>query len=156
MLTLQSDGLIINSLKASSVVGGQEEVLFTMMPNIIEIKVQVPNGYWGDLEINVWNSHYDDDIPIDLCGISIISVGKNMPCLDVTTQVAFDDRAIDSKTLPDGRTMRRGISVVLKGVCYIHADQRYEMGRFIVMKCRFFNKIFGVTVLENVFLQRRR
>ena len=96
-----------------------------MMANIIEIKVQVPNGYWGDLEIIVWNSHYDDDVPIDLCGMSVISVGNNMPCLDVTTQVAHDERAIDSKTLPDGRTMRRGMSIVLKGVCYIHADQRY-------------------------------
>ena len=124
MLALQSDGLIISALKASSV-SGQEEVLFTMMPNIIEIKVRVPNGYWGDLEINVWNSHFDDDIPIDLCGMSVTSVGNNMPCLDITTQAAYDERAVDNKTLPDGRTMRRGMSIVLKGVCYINADQRY-------------------------------
>ena len=126
MLALQSDGLIISALKASSV-SGQEEVLFTMMPNIIEIKVRVPNGYWGDLEINVWNSHYDDDIPIDLCGMGITSVGGNMPCLDITTQVSYDSRNFDNKTLPDGRTMRRGMNVVLKGVCYIHADQRYSL-----------------------------
>ena len=99
MLALQSDGLIISALKASSV-SGQEEVLFTMMPNIIEIKVRVPNGYWGDLEINVWNSHFDDDIPIDLCGMSVISVGNNMPCLDITTQAAYDSAPLTIKPCP--------------------------------------------------------
>ena len=116
--------MIIRSLSAS-VVGAQDGLLFTMMANIIEITVQVPNGYWGDLEIVVWNAHYDDDIPIDLCGMSVISIGNNMPCLDIATQVAYDERPVDSKTIPDGRTMRRGMSTVLKGVCYIHADQRY-------------------------------
>ena len=58
--------------------------------------------------------------------MSVISVGKNMPCLDVATQVAYDERPVDNKTIPDGRTMRRGMSTVLKGVCYIHADQRYS------------------------------
>ena len=110
----------------SSVVGGLPEALLTQMANVIELRIEVPNGYWGDIEINVWNPHFDDDIPIDLCGMGIISVGGNMPCLDITTQVSYDSRNFDSKTLPDGRTMRRGMNVVLKGVCYIHADHRYS------------------------------
>ena len=48
----------------------------------------------GQPRANGMHRVYDEDVPIDLCGMSVISIGKNMPCLDTATQVAYDERSV--------------------------------------------------------------
>ena len=91
------------------------------MANILEIAVEVPNGYWGDLEIALINDHFDDDVPIDFCGMFLVTIGANIPCLKRESDVLYNDTAPEQKTA-DGRTFMRSTSVLLKGICYIPID----------------------------------
>ena len=93
------------------------------MANIFEITVEVPSGYWGDLEIALLNDHFDDNVPVDICGMSVISIGANIPCLKRETDVLYDETVHEPKTV-DGRTFMRSTSVVFKGICYIPVDHK--------------------------------
>jgi hypothetical protein len=106
-----------------SSLSGPEGVLLKHMANILEITVEVPSGYWGDLEIALLNGHFNDDVPIDLCGMSLVTIGANIPCLKQETDVLYNDTAPEWKTV-EGRTFMRSTSVLFKGICFIPLDHK--------------------------------
>lgn len=94
--------------------------IYKSITNLMQFKVKVPPGYLGDLTVFVKNAHFDDNIVIDLCGLVLVEVGSNIPCLNIKQDVVYDFK-VDNKTV-DGQVMYRGMTANMSGVCYIHAD----------------------------------
>lgn len=122
-MCFQDDGASIAHVTLSSL-SGPQGVLLKQMANILEITVEVPGGYWGDLEIALLNDHFDEDVPIDFCGMSLVTIGANIPCLKRETEVIYNGTAPEWKTTVDGRTFMRSTSVLFKGICYIPIDHK--------------------------------
>ena len=95
------------------------------MANILEIAVEVPNGYWGDLGIKLYNDHFDDDVPVDICGMDLITIGENMPCFNRQSDlnIGYYETLDDWKTVERG-SFGRSSSLFFEGICYIPLDHK--------------------------------
>ena len=95
------------------------------MANIPEIAVEVPNGYWGDLGIKLYNNHFDDDVPVDICGMDLITIGENMPCFNRQSDlnIGYYETLDDWKTVERG-SFGRSSSLFFEGICYIPLDHK--------------------------------
>ena len=78
---------------------GPDDVIYRKAPKLIELTFPVPAGYTGNISLRVTNTHYDDDINVDLCGIAVVKVGKNLPCVklqrDVTVEMSDENKTVD-------------------------------------------------------------
>ena len=114
----QDDGVRISQATLLNMIPGAADILLKKMVNLLEIKVELPSGYSGDLEVVLLNDHFDMGVPIDMCGMSLVSAGSNIPCLDLETDVLYNNTTPELKTA-GSRTFMRSTSILLKGVCYI-------------------------------------
>lgn len=106
----------------TSLVGAADKI-YKRSSKVLQLDVKVPQGYFGELTVVVRNPHYADDVPVDLCGIVVVSVGSNIPCINLASDLTYD-LAINPKTLEDGSVINEAMSVKINEICYIHVDSK--------------------------------
>jgi len=74
-----------------------EKVFYKGTANVIRFDMSIPTGYRGDIAVEIFNEvrilfneggrvhfilkRYDDDVRLHFCGMTVVSVGDNLPCL---------------------------------------------------------------------------
>ncbi len=121
---LQTSGSVITQVTIDNV-NTPSGTLLKGLTNIIEVKVALPIGYFGNLSIVVHNGHFDSGASVDLCGMSLVRVGDNTPCLDLAKDVVYDYK-VNNKTLPDGKVKYGAMQANVSNICYVHSDHKTE------------------------------
>ena len=82
---------------------GPNGLIYKKAAKRMQIKVPVPQGFLGDVTVRINNTGYDNDVFVDLCGMAVIDVGTNLPCVDLKSDtVATNMTGEEFKFLPDG------------------------------------------------------
>ena len=69
----------------------------------MQIQVPIPQGFLGDVTVRINNTGFDNDVFVDLCGMAVLEVGTNMPCVDLPVDtVPTNMTGVEFKILPDG------------------------------------------------------
>ena len=73
-------------VRATSVVyksgTGPDDEIWKGVSKLMEIKVDLPNNFFGDVKLEVNNKDYTDPTKIiDFCGIFLVGAGDNLPCV---------------------------------------------------------------------------
>ncbi len=65
---------------------GPDDKLFLEAAKIMQFKVEVPDEYFGSLALTL-SFNDDDKYVLDFCGMEIVDIGANLPCLHPTDGV---------------------------------------------------------------------
>ncbi len=95
--TVQSTDAITGATYTSLV--GPDDEVYKGVPKVMSFEIPVPEDYFGDLTLELTNLAYASDVFVDFCGIAVVGVGENLPCLDPVEDVTVSNG--DFKTVDE-------------------------------------------------------
>ncbi len=68
---------------------GPDDKIYHGVPKVMQFKIPIPADYFGTLQLVLTNMGYASDYIVEFCGMAIVDVGENLPCLDPVDQVTL-------------------------------------------------------------------
>ncbi len=66
-----------------TLLNGDDTTIYHTAPKLMSLEITVPLGFQGGLRVVMKNGNFEDKAPIDLCAMTVVDFGANMPCLDI-------------------------------------------------------------------------